>query len=137
MGVVNFDTRSPFYERVNLAEKKDPSKIGYKTMVQLAKTWYSGKNNAAPADPQEPLPDGPGRGRRIRLTRWTDNDWGEFFLTFWEVVHTKYSTLPSHEEGHTLWSVGHSNLLIAVVLVELQNAFLDHLSQQDEEFFEV
>ena len=33
--------------------------------------------------------------------------------------------------------MGHSNLLIAVVLVELQNAFLDHLSQQDEEFFEV
>ncbi|MBV8610308.1 MAG: hypothetical protein JO034_22965, partial [Singulisphaera sp.] len=77
------------------------------------------------------------RSKRTRLTRWTNDDWGEFFLTFWEVVHTKYSTLPSHEEGHTLWSVGHSNLLIAVVLVELQNAFLDHLSQQDEEFFEV
>jgi hypothetical protein len=138
MRVVNFDPRSPFYERVNLGEKKDPEKIGYKTMVQLAKAWYSGKHHAIQPILNNLYPSlqGP-RSKRNRLGRWMNDDWGDFFMAFWDVVHSKYATASSHDEGHTLWDVGYSNLLIAVVLVELQNAFLEHLSQQDEEFFEV
>ncbi len=44
MKVVEFDTRSPFYGLVNLSEKKAEKKIGYKTMVRVAKAWYQGSH---------------------------------------------------------------------------------------------
>jgi hypothetical protein len=50
MRVVNFESRSSFFDLVNLTEKKNPDRIGDKTMVNLAKAWYSAKNVAGAAD---------------------------------------------------------------------------------------
>ena len=81
MRVANFDSSSPFYEMVNLGEKKVRSKIEYKTMVQLATAWYSGEGNAVQRVLKSiyPTVQGP-RSKRIRLTRWTSDEWGDFFL---------------------------------------------------------
>ena len=141
MKVVNFDPQSPFFERVNLSERKDATKIGYKTMVRIAKSWYSGKEDVFNQLLPNLYPDikgGTAKAKRARVLRWkTSEDWGNFFIDFWRVAFDKYSDEPSHEPGATLWQVGHSNLIIAVVLNELQNAFFVHLNQQDEEFFAV
>jgi hypothetical protein len=138
MRIVNFDTRSPFYDLVNLTEKKNPAKIGYKTMVNLAKGWYSAKNPAFAQVLLNLYPSVTGsRAKRVRVDRWKADDWGDFFIDFWTAVQMKYRDMEGHEPGHILWEVGHSNLLIAIVLVELQNAFFRNLSSQDEEFFEV
>ncbi|MDY3551363.1 hypothetical protein R5W24_000439 [Gemmata sp. JC717] len=138
MRVVNFDSRSAFYELVNLGEKKNPSKIGYKTMVQMANVWYKGKNHALKRIISNLYPsvNGP-KAKRVRMGRWMNEDWGDFFLAFWDVVHDKFSAHTSHDAGHTLWEVGHSNLMIAVVLVELQSAFLQNISQQNKRFFQL
>jgi hypothetical protein len=138
MRVVNFDSRSPFCDLVNLTEKKDPTKIGYKTMVNLAKAWYAAKNPAFAQLLPNLYPSVIGsRAKRIRIDRWKADDWGDFFIDFWISAHMKYRNMDAHEAGHKLWAVGHSNLLIAIVLVELQDAFFRNLGSQDEEFFEV
>ena len=46
MRVVHFDQISPFYGLVNLTEAKDFTRIGYKTMVKVAKVWYQGRHDA-------------------------------------------------------------------------------------------
>ena len=136
MKVVQFDSRSPFYGLVNLTEKKDPSKIGYKTMVRLAKRWYNANHQVFVELLPNLYPDIKGAGAKKRQRdRWKEQDWGEFFLDFWKVVYENYKDYPSHEPDRALWDVGHSNLIVAIVLVELQEAFLDNLNQQDEEFF--
>lgn len=138
MRIVNFDSRSPFFDLVNLTEKKNPAKIGYKTMVNLAKAWYSAKNPAFAQLLPNLYPSVTGaRAKRVRLDRWKADDWGDFFIDFWTAVQMKYREVESHEAPHVLWEVGYSNLLIAIVLVELQNSFFRNLSGQDEEFFEV
>lgn len=138
MRIVNFDSRSPFYDLVNLTEKKNPDKIGYKTMVNLAKGWYSAKNPAFAQLLPNLYPSVAGsRSKRIRVDRWKIDDWGDFFIDFWTAVHMKYRDTHGGPNASHLWKVGRSNLLIAIVLVELQNAFFRNLSSQDEEFFEV
>ena len=104
MRVVNFDDRSSFFELVNLAERKDSSKIGYKTMVRIANMWHRGKTPVISASLLPNLyPDIKGNRRTYRresLTRWQDKDWGEFFIAFWDAVRAVYDRCNSHEPGH-------------------------------------
>lgn len=142
MKVVHFDERSPFFNLVNLTEKKDDEKIGYKTMVRVAKQWYSasGRNNPIATNLLPNLfPDIRGKAAKSkRLVRWKESGlWGEFFCDFWRAVRDAYVGHPSHVNGHSLWDVGYSNLMIAIVLFELQEHFFLDLTYQDEEFFEV
>jgi hypothetical protein len=137
MRVVNFDARSPFYEIVNLTEKSDASKIGYKTMVRVAKTWYDGKHNAILKKGILPnlYPDIKGKGvNQRRISAWKDNDWGDFFLAFWQEVRDSYQG-KLNTDGNPLWSTS-SNLLIAIVLYELQERFLLNLGSQNSSFFQ-
>lgn len=136
MKVVEFDPRSPFHGLVNLSEKSDPNKIGYNTMVRVARRWYDAKHPAFLNLLPQLYPDMPGKKNKAkRLDRWKREDWGEFFIDFWRVIHGMYQPYGSHEAGHSLWDVGHSNLIVAIVLYELQEAFLKNLNAQDEEFF--
>ena len=137
MKIVHFHDDSPFKDLVNLSEKRDPTKIGYKTMVRLARAWYDGKHELFKMFLPQLYPDIAGkRSHKQRVSRWRQNDWGLFFLDFWSTVHSTYVGESSHVEGATLWTVGQSNLLIAIVLYELQSAFFNNLNQQDEEFFD-
>ena len=61
MKVVHFHDRSPFKDLVNLTEKKDPSKIGYKTMVRLARAWYDGRHPLFRMMLPQLYPDIPGK----------------------------------------------------------------------------
>jgi hypothetical protein len=138
MRVVNFDPKSPFKDLINLTARSSADKIGYKTMVRAAKSWYSGQNDAVQQILQNIYPDITGkRGdvKRRRIERWKEGDWGDFFKVFWNEVFRSYADKPSHVEGKKLWDVGYSNLMIAVVLLELQASFLNNLDQQDEEYF--
>lgn len=138
MRTIQFDRRSPFFDLVNLAERKTEGKIGYKTMVRIAKRWYQAKHQVFKILLRHLYPDINGQGAVTRRReRWQEGDWAEFFLDFWTSVHAHYADEPSHEEGHTLWDVGHSQLMVAIVLYEFQEAFFNNLNAQDEEFFEV
>lgn len=138
MRIVNFDARSPFSGLINLTEKANRSLIGYKTMVRIANQWFDAKhqyfNTLLPRLYQSIR----GKGQKTkRREQWREGDWGEFFLAFWQEVHAKFRTAPSHEPGKVLWDVGHSQLTVAVVLLEMQSAFLDNLNAQDEDWFDV
>lgn len=136
MKVVHFHNESPFKDLVNLTEKKDPARIGYKTMVRLARAWHDAKHPVFRVILPALYPDLPHkRQHKERIMRWWASDWGLFFLDFWRVVHDAYGHHRSHEEGHRLWDVGHSQLIVAIVLFEFQAAFLDALNQQDEDYF--
>lgn len=138
MKVVHFSDESPFKDLVNLTEDKRNDLIGYKTMVRLAKVWYDARHPVFRYVLPSLYPEiGKKSEHKKRVARWRKGDWGVFFLDFWRVVHENYHGKPSHKEGHTLWEVGHSNLIVAIVLFELQSAFLNALNQQDEEFFVV
>jgi hypothetical protein len=138
MRTVQFDPRSPFYNLVNLAERKTEGKIGYKTMVRIAKRWYQAKHQVFKLLLQNLYPDIKGVGSLSRRReRWREGDWSEFFLDFWSIIHSAYKDESSHVQGKTLWDVGNSQLLVAIVLYEYQEAFLNNLNAQDEEFFEV
>lgn len=138
MNVVQFDSRSPFFELVNLSDKSDPARIGYRTMIRIAKGWYDARHLCFQKVLPNLYPDIRGRGAKARrAARWKEQQWGEFFIPFWAVVRETYGTTPSHDEGHTLWEVGHSQLIVAIVLLELQEQFFRNLNAQDEEFFQV
>jgi hypothetical protein len=139
MRVVNFDANSPFYQKVSMASKgPEAGKIGYKTMVQVAKAWHSGKNSAVKQIVANIYPDILGKAsavKRERLARWMADDWGVFFIDFWRTVYQHYKN--AAPAGFDPWGIGSSNLTLAVTLLELQQAFFINLAQQDEEFFEV
>ena len=138
MKIVHFHDNSPFKDLVNLTEKKNNSLIGYKTMVRLSKAWFDARHQVFRLLLPSLYPELPKKkDHKQRAVRWKKADWGVFFLDFWKLVHDAYADKPSHEEGHTLWQVGHSNLIVAIVLFELQSAFFNSLAQQDEEFFVV
>lgn len=138
MRAVHFDPRSPFAGMVNLSEKRDPERIGYKTMVRIAKEWYRGADQVFNLIFPSIYPDVKGRRKKtIRRELWKEEDWGDFFIDFWSVVRAAYESEASHVEGGTLWSVGRSQLMVAIVLYEYQRAFFRNLNAQDEEFFEV
>jgi hypothetical protein len=138
MRVVNFDSRSPFSGLINLTEKSNKSLIGYKTMVQVANQWFDAKHQVFNTLLPRLYPEIRGKGQKTkRRERWREGDWGEFFLAFWQEVHGEFHSWPSHIAGKALWDVGHSQLTVAVVLLEIQKAFLDNLNAQDEEFFDV
>jgi hypothetical protein len=139
MRVINFDNESAFKDLVNLTSKKDDSLIGYRTMVQVGKAWYLGKDNAVRQIISHTEADVTGTKKekaRYRLQRWKNEHWGEFFKDFWRVVHDQFVNEKTLE-GESLWTVGKSNLMIAVVLQSLQETFLTNLAAQDESFFEV
>lgn len=138
MKVVHFDNRSPFYQLVNLSEKSDPSKIGYRTMVRIAQGWYSARDLCFEKILPNIYPHLRARKQKsARLDLWKRGDWGDFFIDFWRIMQDHYKNAPSHQSGHTLWEVGHSHLIVAVVLLELQQQFFRNLNAQDEEFFDV
>lgn len=135
MKVIQFNSLSPFYGLINLSEKKDAQKIGYKTMVRVARVWYLGRHPVFKQILPNLYPDLTKRATRPRLERWKAEDWGNFFLDFWNVVADHYrGVASSHRSGGTLWEVG-SQLMVAIVLLELQEAFLTNLNAQDEDFF--
>lgn len=142
MKTVQFDAQSPFHELVNLSEKSRPELIGYKTMVRIANYWYKARTKPPMAFMSYLLeslyPDLPGRGnRKARQERWKAGDWAIFFLDFWNSVKEHYGHLPSHQPGRNLWTVGNSQLMVAIVLLEFQAVFFQTLSDQDDEFFTV
>jgi hypothetical protein len=138
MRVVNFDTRSPFSGLINLTEKNNSKLIGYKTMVRIARQWFDAKHQFFNTLLPRLYPEITGKGHKTkRKEQWREHDWGEFFLAFWQEVYQKFRNAASHDSGKTLWEVGHSQLTVAVVLLELQTAFLDNLNAQDEELMEV
>jgi hypothetical protein len=67
--------------------------------------------------------------------------WGDFFVDFWQTVRDHYqshkATSGDSGEAFSLWTVGHSNLLIAIVIYEFQRCFFQDLANQDEDYFEV
>jgi hypothetical protein len=137
MKVVNFNPASPFYQKVSMASQGNESdKIGYKTMVKVAKAWHSGKDSAVKQIIANLYPDLKGKPnyvRRERMIRWSQDDWGLFFVDFWKTIHDYYVKVsPSN---YNVWDVGSSNFMIAAVLLEFQNAFFVNLAQQDEDFF--
>ena len=124
MRVVNFDQRSPFSDLINLSEQRNTSLIGYKTMVSVANGWHDANHQFFNTPPPRLYPDVTGRGKKTKWKeRWREEAWGEFFLSFWQEVYANYRTAVSHQAGHTLWDVGHSQLTVAVVLAEVQKAF--------------
>jgi hypothetical protein len=137
MRVVQFDPESAFYEMVNLTESRDQSKIGYKTMVRVAKEWYNAshpvlKNMLLPAL----LPEIVGvRKHAQRVDLWKEELWGKFFIDFWRTIRDSYQGEKT-PDGQSLWTVP-SQLLVAIVLFEFQRQFFQDLSGQDEEYFEV
>jgi hypothetical protein len=133
MKVVNFDDESPFFDLVNLTEKPDHSKIGYKTMVRVAKAWYSGNNQAIKLIIRNLYPEL--KKHEDRTNRWKEDDWGHFFLAFWKQVKVQYQGCTDYD-GRDLMGVG-SNLMIAIVLLEVQSAFLTNLNAQDDDYFEI
>lgn len=139
MRVVNFDPTSPFFDLINLTPSPVADKIGYKTMVRVAKTWYGGRNDAVKMIIDKIYPEIRGRKSQVakaRLDKWKEGDWGIFFIAFWSAVKKKYGNASSHVDGKRLWDVGYSNLMIAVVLLELQEHFLQNLGAQDEVYFQ-
>ncbi|HYM44846.1 MAG TPA: hypothetical protein VES65_01625, partial [Solirubrobacteraceae bacterium] len=100
----------------------------------VAKAWYQASHPVFQQILPNLYPNLPKRARKPRLERWKEDDWGDFFLDFWQVVADRYRGLPSHRPDRTLWEVG-SQLMVAIVLYELQEAFLTNLNAQDEEFF--
>lgn len=137
MRVIHFDEQSPFFNLVNLTEKKDSSRIGYKTMVKIAKVWYQGRHDALKLLIPALYPDAKGiKGTSERMRRWKDGDWGLFFQDFWNVIKDIYSPHTDPDTGSSLWTVGQSNLMIAIVLLEIQEQFLVNLGGQDEEYFQ-
>lgn len=139
MRVVHFDPRSPFQDLVSLGEKKEQGKIGYKTMVRVAREWYSAKHQVFNLLLPNLYPTIKGARKKTRLReRWKESgDWADFFLAFWNTIHREYAGAPSHVPGATLWDVGASQLMVAIVLYEVQSAFLRNLNAQDEDFFQV
>jgi len=139
MKIVNFDDRSPFFQIVDLSDKGTREKIGYKTMIKIAKQWWSGKHHAIASVLNALYPGLSGKKSDVKgqqLVRWQTEDWGDFFIAFWRVVQEKYGKEASHVSGHTLWDVGHSNFMLAVVLLQFQTVFLEDLGRRDDEFFE-
>jgi hypothetical protein len=139
MKIVNFDDRSPFFQLVDLSDKVSKERIGYKTMVKIAKQWWSGKPHGVAKLIQALYPEVTGKKSDVRtqqLARWQSEDWGDFFIAFWSTVKSKYGNLPSHVHGHKLWDVGYSNLMVAVVLLQFQTVFLEDLGRRDKHFFE-
>lgn len=139
MRVVNFDVRSPFFQLVDLSDKSSSDKIGYKTMVKVAKQWWTGKNYALKPIIDNLYPEVTGKKTAVqkqRLDRWQTEDWGDFFIAFWQVVKEVYTTEVSHVKGHSLWDVGHSNLMLAVTLLQFQTVFLEDIGDRDKEFFQ-
>ena len=138
MKVVNFDSVSPFFQLIDLGSGRDDSKIGYKTMVKIAKQWYTGKHPGVTPIIENLFPNATGtkaQKKREALEKWKSGIWGDFFVAFWSEVKAHYQTSSSHKPGHSLWEVGHSNLMIAAVLSQFQETYLKSLSEQDEEFF--
>ncbi|MEJ8826286.1 hypothetical protein WKW80_30405 [Variovorax humicola] len=137
MRVVNFDGTSPFYQLVSMASQgNEETKIGYKTMVKIAKAWHNGKHSAIKQIVANLYPDITGKAsivKRERQHRWVDGDWGIFFIDFWDAIRGYYEKEAPPE--FKPWKVGASNLMLAATLLELQNVFLFNLTQQDEEFF--
>jgi hypothetical protein len=139
MRVINFDPESPFRDLVNLTSKASESLIGYKTMVQVGKAWFLAKDSAVKQIVDSIYPDLKGKGagrRRMRIDRWKQDDWGLFFKDFWTIVRDRFLADKTHD-GSPLWGVGKSNLMIAAVLLSLQEQFLTNLAAQDESFFNV
>jgi len=138
MRVVNFDSRSPFSNLINMTEKANRSLIGYKTMVQVANQWFDARHQFFNTLLPNLYADIEGKGHKTkRREKWREGDWGEFFLAFWQEVFQEFHGSPSHDTGKKLWDVGHSQLTVAVVLLELQSAFIDNLNAQDEDNFVV
>jgi hypothetical protein len=142
MQVVTFTATSAFFDKVNLSEKPAQGKIGYKTMVQVAKAWYSPPQKAGETGRwgiiNKIFGDITGRGAKgKRLVEWKKEYWGEFFLAFWSIVRDNYVNEKSHSKGHFLWDVGHSQLVVAAVLRELQQQFFLDLNGQDDDWFDV
>lgn len=137
MRIINFDASSPFRDLVSLSPTKRDDLIGYRTMVQIGKAWYLGKDNAVRQIIDNLYPDLKGKkNSKNRLHQWKAEDWGYFFKDFWTCVRDQFADKQT-EEGHSLWTVGKSNLMVAVVLQQLQQQFLTNLAAQDESFFEV
>lgn len=140
MQIVQFDERSPFRNLINLSEKADSSKIGYKTMIRVAKGWHDAKSQGLQLVLSKLYPEIQGRSakaKKERLEKWRGDDWGNFFLDFWNTIYEHYKNHPSHEDGFNLWEVGHSNLIIAIVLFEFQEVFFQFsLNSLEPEDFE-
>jgi len=144
MSVVNFDPQSPFYELVSMAPSgTPPDKLGYKTMVKIAKTWYTTKGKllqpALKLLTQNAFPEfntGTKKSRDIaRKTAWQESEWGEYFKAFWEEVRDHYRTQAVAHGQPDPWRVGECNLLITIVLLELQKRLLTVLANQDDDWF--
>ena len=137
MKIVNFDAASPFYQQVSMASHgNEEDKIGYKTMVKIAKAWHNGKHSAIRQIIANLYPEITGKVtivKRERHLRWSQEDWGVFFIDFWQAIRDHYEREASAD--FKPWHIGTSNLMLAATLLELQNVFLFNLTQQDEEFF--
>jgi len=134
MRVVNFNADSPFFQRVNLTEKNNPALIGYKTMIQIAKKWHSGKPAGIKKLLDAILPDI--KGKNLKVAHWREKEiWGQYFLAFWKEVKNFYCGF-KNDSGVGLWGPG-SNLAIAVVLLEYQELFLKNLNNQSRSFFQI
>lgn len=126
MDALQWQPESPFHGLIGVGERPDAEKLGYKTMVRMAREWREGKPTALAQMIRVLYPDL--GSQKLRLKEWKEGDWQVYFWAFWAVVKERYESVPSHEQGHTLWSIGHSNLMIAVVLQKFQSQFLAYFA---------
>lgn len=141
MSVVNFDRESPFFERVSMAASgTQPGKLGYKTMVQIAKAWHSTKTPAVGKLIEASYPEitagGARQRRKAKNAMWHDNtDWGGFFKHFWAVVRDHYQAEAQRVGVADPWDISSgTHLTVTAVLRAFQERFLVHLAGQDEWF---
>lgn len=138
MSVVNFDRESPFFERVSMAASGTQSgKLGYKTMVQIAKAWHSTNTLAVAKIIEASYPEISGgnarQKRKAKNAMWHDNaDWGGFFKRFWAVVRDYYQEEAQRGGVADPWDIANqTHLSVTAVLRAFQERFLVHLAGQD------
>ena len=135
---INFDPSSPFFEWVDLTSGATPQdKLGYKTMVGIAKVWYDASH---PVLKTKILPKlYPSlTTQTARRDAWrNENAWSEYLLIFWRAVHDVYKTQLGIDGVNSLWSVGNSSLLNqAIVIRFFQTYALNYVNYQTASVFE-
>jgi hypothetical protein len=126
------DPRSPLYQmidfRINPKAGSGATGLGYQTIKKLGRAWYEASGSGAvllkivnKIEGQKGSPKLTKKALRTLLQSKDTNYWFDFYRLFWSKVRDRF-------EPDGLWRIGSSNLMVAVVLVQLQNVFFSQLA---------
>jgi hypothetical protein len=126
------DPRSPLYQmidfRINPKAGSGSVGLGYQTIKKLGRAWYEASGPGAvllkivnKIERQKGTPKLTKKALRTLLQSKETNYWFDLYRMFWIKVRDRF-------EPDGLWKIGSSNLMIAVVLVQLQNVFFSQLA---------